>query len=154
MIARQCCEFPENKSVKCQLRQQSQPFWYQGPVAGEDSFHRWGGGWFWSDFKHIAFIMHFIIITCPTPDHQTFDPEGWGPLSWEIHWNSCDYLTTNTRHLFQVCRTSSANYKNGSSESSDSGLRTVVLYLKKEIKNLKATTLVHQHGPVRYYIKW
>lgn len=147
MIARQCCEF---QKIKCEMSAQaavSSLFGTRDPLRGRQFFHRWGRGvileWFQA---HCIYYALYYYYMCPHP--RSSDIWSWRLRIPELRdsLKQLWLLTTNTRHLFQLQDQLCLLIIKAVVQNHQTATRTVVLYLKKEIKNLKTTTLVHQHG--------
>ena len=154
MTAGQCCEFQE---IKCEMSAQAAVRSLSGtrdPFRGRRFLHRWRRGGFWSDFKHIAFILCFIIITCAPPQiirHSILKVEDpWAKRFTET------VVTTYNKHETSFSVAGPAlppNYKSSSSESSDSDEDSSSLSEEGNQESEEDDT-----GPparsVRFYIKW
>ena len=154
MTAGQCCEFQE---IKCEMSAQAAVRSLSGtrdPFRGRRFLHRWRRGGFWSDFKHIAFILRFIIITCAPPQiirHSILKVEDpWAKRFTET------VVTTYNKHKTSFSVAGPAlppNYKSSSSESSDSDEDSSSLSEEGNQESEEDDT-----GPparsVRFYIKW
>ena len=135
------------QSVKCQLGQRSPAFLAPGTRFGEDSFSTDGveGG-----FGVISGTLHLLCtwLLLHVPHLRSSVIRSWRLRTPELRdsLKQLWLLMTNTRHLFQLQDRLCPLIIKAVVRSHQTVTRTVVLCPKKEIKNLKKTTLVHQHG--------
>lgn len=146
MTAGQCCEFQE---IKCEMSAQAAVRSLSGtrdPFRGRRFLHRWRGG----DFGVISSTLHLFcaLLLLHVPHPRSSDIPSWRLRIPELRdsLKQLWLLTTNTRRLFQLQDRLCLLIIKAVVQNHQTAARTVVLCLKKEIKNLKKTTLVHRHG--------